>query len=192
MIKFNSRVISYILAVIIIFSANISNAQEELPVQSSITNAAIYVKDMEASLKFYTEYMGFINRSDSPVTPGKSKDTFGIDQEIDTRIVYLSPKSEYTEPVSFAGGLALVEIKNDTLHEFNRAIDCIKAVRRETTMVHRVQNIEKIYKSLVDNGIQIVTPVSPSVTGCSMPFPAFDPNGIRVEMYEMIPQDTEE
>jgi uncharacterized glyoxalase superfamily protein PhnB len=56
-------------------------------------------------------------------------------------------------------------------------------------MVHRVQNIKKIYKSLVDNGIQIVTPLSPSATGRSMSFSAFDPNGIRVEMYEMIPQE---
>ena len=192
MIKFSSRGILYILAMTMIFSVNHSNAQEELPVQSFMTNAAIYVKDMEASLKFYTEYMGFINRSDSPVTPGKSKDTLGIDQEIDTRIVYLSPKPEYTEPGSFAGGLALVDIKSDTLHEFNRAMDSIKPVHGETTMVHRVQNIKKIYKSLVDNGIQIVTPLSPSATGRSMSFSAFDPNGIRVEMYEKLPQKDKE
>lgn len=189
MIKIISRAISYFLVTIMLFSANIVNAQEDIPVQSFMTNAAIYVKDMEASLKFYTEYMGFINRSDSPVTPGKSKDTLGIDQEIDTRIVYLSPKPEYTEPGSFAGGLALVEIKSDTLHEYNRVMDSIKAVHGETTMVHRVQNIKKIYKSLVDNGIQIVTTLSPSATGRSMSFSAFDPNGIRVEMYEMIPQE---
>ncbi len=33
------------------------------------------------------------------------------------------------------------------------------------------------------------TPLSPSATGRSMSFSAFDPNGIRVEMYEMIPQE---
>ena len=164
-------------------------AQDEVPVQSYMTNAAIFVKDMDASLTFYTEYMGFINRSDSEVTAGKSKDTLGIDQDIETRIVYLSPKPEFTEPGSFAGGLALIEVKSDTSHEFNRAMDSIKAVHGEIAMVHRVQNISKIYNSLIDNGIQIVTPLSPSGTGKSMSFSAFDPNGVWVEMYEMLPQD---
>jgi hypothetical protein len=106
-----------------------------------------------------------MNRSDSEITAGKSKDTLGIDQELDTRIVYLSPKPKFTEPGSFAGGLALIEVKNDAAHEFNRVLDSIKAVHGETAMVFRVQNINKIYKSLIDNNITIVTPLSPSGTG---------------------------
>ena len=177
------------LTIMLIFGLSSANAQDEVPVQSYMTNAAIFVKDMDASLTFYTEYMGFLNRSDSEVTAGKSKDKLGIDQDIETRIVYLSPKPEFTEPGSFAGGLALIEVKSDTSQEFNRAMNNIKAVHGEIAMVHRVQNIDKIYETLVDNGIQIVTPLSPSGTGKSLSFSAIDSNGVRVEMYEMLPQD---
>lgn len=188
--RIRNLVLSSILSVLCgMWIAGVANAQDEQPVQAFMTNAAIFVKDMDKSLVFYTEYMGLMSRSDSEITAGKSKDTLGIDQEIDTRIVYLSPKPEFTEPDSFAGGLALIEVKNDAAHEFNRMMDSIKAVHGETAMVYRVQNINRIYKSLVDNGVPIVTPLSPSGSGRSMSFSAFDPNGIRVEMYEMIPQE---
>jgi hypothetical protein len=96
---------------------------------------------MEASLEFYKGYLGLMNRSDSEIIAGKSRDTLEIDQELDTRIVYPSPKPEFTEPGSFAGGLALIEVKNDAAREFNRVLYSIKAVHGETAMVFRVQNI---------------------------------------------------
>lgn len=164
------------------------NAQEEKSVQSFMTNAAIYVSDIDASLKFYTEYMGYMVRADTEVTAGKSKDTMGIDQGFTTKMYYLAPKPEFTEPGSFAGGLALVEVHSDDLHTYERVLDSVQAVNGEIIMVHKVQNIKKIYETLVANDIKIVTPLSPSGSGKSMSFSAFDPDGVRVEMWEMLPK----
>lgn len=164
------------------------SAQEEPSVQSFMTNSAIYVRDIDASIKFYTEYMGYIVRTDTEVTAGKSKDTMGIDQEFSTKLYYLAPKPEFTTPGSFAGGLALVQVLSDNLHSYERVMDSIQAVNGEIIMVHRVQNIKKIYETLVANGIKIVTPLSLSGSGKSMSFSAFDPDGIRVEMWEMLPK----
>ena len=46
------------LTIMLIFGLSSANAQDEVPVKSYMTNAAIFVKDMDASLTFYTEYMG--------------------------------------------------------------------------------------------------------------------------------------
>ena len=140
--KMIKKIISSTFIFLALFHFNsIANAQEEVAVQAFMTNAAVFVKNMEASLEFYKGYLGLMNRSDSEIIAGKSRDTLEIDQELDTRIVYPSPKPEFTEPGSFAGGLALIEVKNDAAREFNRLLYSIKVVHGETAMVFRVQNI---------------------------------------------------
>ncbi len=171
----------------LIFSIATAYAQEDETVRSYMTNSAILTNDMEKSLHFYTELMGYKVLSTSTIEDGKSKDILGIRQGTETSLTYLVPNN--AEPNSYEGGLAIIEVGGNGQIAYSREDG--SAVYGEIVMVHRVGNIDKIYKDMMAEGITIVTPLSPSATGRSMSFSALDPNGVRAEMYEIIPQGEE-
>lgn len=168
----------------------IENA-EEMAANAVLRTATIYVKDWDASMRFYRDYLGYELMGEQPVTAQKSLDTIGVGDGGTARIAYLKPTNDRIKR-PFAGTyMALVELGGPALEgrSYERAAPATRAIRGEIILVHEVAGIAGIYEAMrQDAAVTVVSPLSLSGTGRSRSFSAIDPNGVRIEMYEYVPE----
>lgn len=168
---------------------NVTNMQQNGTTNAVLRTATIYVKDWEASMRFYSGYLGYEVMAELPVTARKSLDTIGVGEDGTARIAYLKPRNEQIQR-PFAGNyLALIEVEGPALagRTYNRDTPVTHAIRGEIVLAHQVVGIDRVYDAMMQDGdVTIVATLGLSGTGQSRSFSAIDPNGIRVEMYEYI------
>lgn len=169
-------------------------AAPDLQPDSNATNAvlrtaAIYVKDLDASLAVYTDYLGYEVMGQQPVTSEKSRQTIGAATGVDANIAYLAPRNDRLTRPHAGNGLALIELSSAA----DRAATSTPApARGDIMLVHEVAGIKEMYAAMsADPLVEVLTPLSPSGTGKSLSFAALDPNGIRLEIYEYITKPAE-
>lgn len=168
----------------------IENA-EETAANAVLRTASIYVKNWDASMRFYRDYLGYELMGEQPVTAQKSLDAIGVGEDGTARIAYLKPtNSRIKRP--FAGTyMALIELGGPALEgrSYERAVPATHAIRGEIILVHEVAGIDGIYTAMEqDAAVTMVSPLSLSGTGRSRSFSVIDPNGVRIEIYEFNPE----
>ncbi len=193
--RFFSNLIKCVLLVGGLTSGGLWATQPTENTEKPVTNAvlrtaSIYVKNWDASVRFYRDYLGYDVLVDQPVTTQKSLDTIGVGDGGTARIAYLKPRNDrITRP--FTGNyLALIEVAGPALEgrTYERSSPVTQAMRGEIVLAHQVVGIDQVFASMqLDAAVTIVAPLSLSGAGQSRSFSAIDPNGVRVEMYEYIP-----
>lgn len=159
-------------------------------INAVLRTATIYVKDWEASMRFYRDYLGYELMGEQPVTAQKSLDTIGVGEGGTARIAYLKPRNDWIKRPFVGTYMALVELGGPALEDrsYERVAPATQAIRGEIILVHEVAGIDGIYAAMQqDATVMVVSPLSLSGTGRSRSFSAIDPNGVRVEMYEYNP-----
>lgn len=164
------------------------NVQEQSETNAFLSTAMIYVKDWDASLSFYTGYLGYTVTGESEVTDNKTKDSLGMEHSSTGRFAFLAPKQEYLRKnhIGKNGNIGIIEVRSDKLIEYERMMNSIRAVKGEVLMVFEVDDIDKIWKMMTSGGIQVVSELSVSESGRSRAFAVIDPNGLRVELLELL------
>ena len=155
-------------------------------INAVLRTATIYVKDWDASLRFYTEYLGYTSLGIRPIEEAKSLESIGAPAGSTARIMYMRPvNSRIARP--FAGNyLALIEVIGPDVASYARPVsDPARAVAGEVVLAHQVVEIDRIYAAIqADPAVKLGSALTLSGSGASRSFSVIDPNGVRVEIFE--------
>lgn len=178
------------LVVFFLLSTTYAQGQSNDGPNAFLETAMVYVKDWDASLDFYTRYLGYEITGQGEIADEKSKDSLGMDHSTTGRFAYLAPKPSFLKKENIVNGstIGIIEVRNDRLAEYERMMNSIKAIKGEVVMVYEVDDLKKIRDMMMADNIQVVSDFSISGSGRSHAFAVLDPNGIRVEMFEYLPE----
>lgn len=152
------------------------------PPTAQLRSASFVTHDIEASVAFYTEYLGYKVLGRSEITAPKSRAVVGAVAEGTVRYASLAPAMWSRENSDYAG-LSFIEIRDAGASPFDQ--DPTRPSRAaEPILAHRVTNIDEIARRMAADDVPIVTPLGPSGSGKSRSMAVLDPNGLRVELYE--------
>ena len=170
---------STILAAMLLAAAA---ALADNPPTAQLRSASFVTRDLDASVAFYTEYLGYKELGRSEVTAEKSRQVVGAIAEGTVRYVSLAP-AVWTREDNAHAGISFIEITTANESPFDQ--NAQRASRAgELILAHRVSNIDEIARRMAENDVPIVAPLGLSGSGKSRSMAVLDPNGIRVEMYE--------
>lgn len=147
-----------------------------------LRSASFVTRDLDASVAFYTDYLGYKELGRSEIDATKSRQVVGAHGNDTVRYVSLAPSMWTREDNKYAG-LSFVEIPSAEESPFDQ--DASRPSRAaELILAHRVTGIDDIAKRMAENDVPFVAPLGLSGSGKSKSMAVLDPNGIRVEMYE--------
>ena len=153
---------------------------------AQLRSASFVTRDLDASVEFYTRFLGYRELGRSEITADKSRQVVGAKGNETVRYVSLAPAMWTREDNQYAG-VSFIEVRSAARSPFDQ--DGERASRAgELVLAHRVTNIDEIAERMAAAGVPIVVtmvaPLGPSGSGKSRSMAVLDPNGIRVEMYE--------
>ena len=149
---------------------------------AQLRSASFVTHDLDASVEFYTTFLGYKELGRSEITADKSRQVVGATGDATVRYVSLAP-AEWSRENSTYAGISFIEIPGSEASPFDQ--DGTRASRAgELVLAHRVNNIDEIDRRMKTAGVPVVAPLGLSGSGRSRSMAVLDPNGIRVEMYE--------
>lgn len=173
----NSKII-----IALLFSIISIPAVADEPPSAILRSTSFITVDLDASVAFYTEYLGYKELGRSEITADKSRTVVGATGEGTVRYVSLAPAAWSEEDNEYAG-ISFIEIPSADASPFDQ--DGTRPSRGgELVLAHRVQNIDEIDRRMRADGVPVVAKLGLSGSGKSRSMAVLDPNGIRVEMYE--------
>ncbi len=152
------------------------------PPTAQLRSASFVTLDLDASVAFYTTYLGYKELGRSEITAGKSRQVVGATGTDTVRYVSLAPADWSRENSTYAG-ISFIEIPSAAASPFDQ--NGTRPSRAgELVLAHRVSNIDEIARRMRAADVPIIAPLGLSGSGRSRSMAVLDPNGIRVEMYE--------
>ena len=156
-------------------------AGDESPT-ANLRSASFVTHDLDASVAFYTNYLGYKELGRSEITAEKSRQVVGATGDDTVRYVSLAP-AMWTRENNLYAGISFIEIPSSEATPFDQ--DGTRPSRAgELILAHRVTNIDEIASRMAADGVPVVAPLGLSGSGRSRSMAVLDPNGMRVEMYE--------
>lgn len=138
------------------------------------------LSDLEPSIVFWRDVMGFDYRGDPEPRTGSGNEFLGWDETATTYFTAFSSKEGSTV------ALLLVEDQSDFPEQKPFAP---ATAYGSVVLVHTAKGIRDIYDRAVANGIEIVKPYGLSGSGLSYQMMFRAPTGHMVEIYEVIKRD---
>ncbi len=152
------------------------------PPTGQLRSASFITRDLDASVSFYTTFLGYKELGRSEIAAEKSRQVVGATVAGTVRYVSLAPAIWSREDSAYAG-ISFVEIPGAMASPFDQN-GARPSRAGELVLAHRVSNIDEIARLIKKAGIPIVALLGLSGSGRSRSMAVLDPNGIRVEMYE--------
>lgn len=152
-------------------------------VRIGFANPVLMVRDLDASVRFYTEVMGYTVTGRGDITAPVSQRTVGSTRNRPTRSVYLRSSKLSLRDLP-ASSLALVHIADSDLPQMRRGANPDDAVQGEVMLSLVVEGIDELLRRLTKAGYRVLNGAQPSASGKSRIASALDPDGIRLELYE--------
>ena len=157
-------------------------------IRANLSNPILITRDMDASVNFYLSCFGFERSGGGEITADVSKRTVGAAEDQTAQSVYIRAKPLQTREPRLTG-FALIEIEGGAaLPELPRVTGDNAAIRGEVILSLIVERIDDIVACSEANGGTILNAPEPSSSGKSMIASLVDPGGVRIEMYEYLPQ----
>ncbi len=153
-------------------------------ISAKLSGTAFVTKNLEASIKFYVDILGYKELGRRNLEDARSLSNFGIVNGGSALYVSLAPAAFSRENRNFST-LNFVEIQdaeeNVLQQDPNRG-----PVASETMTAYVVTGLDEIERKIKAAGIPIVAPLALSGTGRSRTLSVLDPNGVRVQFYEYV------
>jgi catechol 2,3-dioxygenase-like lactoylglutathione lyase family enzyme len=156
-------------------------------IRSGLRTAALIVRDMDESLAFYRDVLGYRIIVEKRVTDATSIETVGLEGHDGFRLIYLKPNAEFPSHPFAASDISLVQPFGGTPTKKPADVCDGKTTRiGQIVMSQQVQSLGAIAAKIKAGGYCVVSGLRPSATGQSRTLAVLDPNGIRVEMFEYV------
>lgn len=154
-----------------------------------LSGTTITTTDLEATVRFFVELLGFREAGRRQLDAPASLAVFGMSADRPVRYVSLVP-GEWSEddPYRFSG-VNIVELAPQA--EEADLAPLRPPIAGEITLAYSVTGLEAIKERVIERADPIVTPFAKSGTGRSMTLTVLDPNGIRVHLYEFLETEAE-
>ena len=140
----------------------------------------LMVRDIEPSIAFWRDVMGFKPAGEPRVIPaGQADSNLGWDETAERKFTVLySPDG---------AGIGLLEVNQDDFPTVD--ISEHPTGYGGVVLVHPTKNLHVIYERAQAANVEIMKPMAPSATGRSMQMYLKAPTGHVVELYELLPED---
>lgn len=170
------RLSTVLLAVLSLGFAELAVAQEAT-VSSTYLRTAIFVKDRAATVKFFREVMGYTELATNDLAPAGVDDPLGM--PVGAKRVLTGMKSKD------GAGLSIMGVEHPEFKPLARPTGGLNSAG-DVMFVHEVKNIKEIEARARAGGYDVIRAALPSPSGKSLQMFLRDPNGVRLELYEMI------
>jgi catechol 2,3-dioxygenase-like lactoylglutathione lyase family enzyme len=164
------------------------SAHADDDVRGGLRTAALIVRDMDESLAFYRDILGYTVRVDRVVTNPVSIETVGFENVTGFRIVYMMPNAAMTSHPFAASELSMSQPLGTVIPK--PADPCAAKTTRvgQVILSQQVEGLNAVAAKIAAGGYCMVSKLQLSGTGQSRTLAVLDPNGIRVEMFEYVPK----
>lgn len=163
------------------------SVDDENKLISHLSANSFITKDIDASADFYKKYLGYIEDRRTRFPASLSGKIYGYAGDEMMDFVVLVPPVWTSETDEYPG-LSFMEFPQmeslPLTHDVNRA-----GLAGEMVMTFNVEDIEKLYQLLKEDGVEFVSPLTLSASGKSKTLTVLDPNGVRVYIYGYIKKD---
>jgi catechol 2,3-dioxygenase-like lactoylglutathione lyase family enzyme len=152
-------------------------AAAETPVSSTYLRTAIFVKDRAATVKFFRDVLGYSEGATGPV-------------EAPSNALGLPPDAKVTLTAlrsTDGAGLSIMGVESPSFSPLARPKGIVNAAG-DVMFVHQVTGIAEIHNRAKAGSYDVLMPPTPSRSGKSLQMFLRDPNGVRLELYEMLPE----
>jgi catechol 2,3-dioxygenase-like lactoylglutathione lyase family enzyme len=156
-------------------------------VRSGLRTAALIVRDMDESLAFYRDVLGYGIIVEKRVTDTTSIETVGLEGHDGFRLIYMKPNADFPSHPFPASDISLVQPLGGPPQPKPADVCAGKATRvGQIVMSTQVQGLDAIAAKIKAGDYCVVSGLRPSSTGQSRTLAVLDPNGIRVELFEYV------
>lgn len=146
-----------------------------------LQRATLTVGDMDRSIAFYTDLLGFTVSGDARYDTPALRTMFHIPDGVTPRLVLLDASPEQPR------ALALV-------HAEGLAVDADSNARHAPALVINTTQLDEILERAVAAGATVVLPATPLNDFAGNPFGreamVLDPDGVRIVFFELLESDT--
>jgi catechol 2,3-dioxygenase-like lactoylglutathione lyase family enzyme len=154
-----------------------SLAQE--PGYATLTRAAFFVADPAATITFYEQVLGYDEAKTSRnVGPYPVDNAWGIPAGSHLRLTYLKSRDG-----AYVAVMGLEDAELEPLARPNGVTNAFGDVM----LIHLVQDIDAVHTRAIAGGYEVIKPPTRSASGASKQMFLRDPNGIRIELNEILP-----
>ncbi len=169
---------SFVAAMIATGVAYVAQAQDAA-VSSTFLRSAIFVADRPATVKFFRDVMGYEELTTGELAPAGENDPLGLPAGAKRTLTGMKSKD--------GAGLSIMGIEHPNFKPLARPAG-IGNAGGDVMFVHQVTNIKEIERRAKAGGYQVLRDALPSASGKSLQMFLRDPNGVRLELFEMLPE----
>ncbi len=144
---------------------------------ATLERAAIMVKDRPATVKFYRDVLGYTEESSGTGIKLPPGHPLGLPPEAVLSMSYMKSRD--------GAYVALMGVEDAGLSSINRPTGKGNAYN-DVFLVHVTNNVDEIHRRAVAGGYEVLSPPTLSRTGRAKQMLLRDPNGIKIEINQMI------
>lgn len=153
-----------------------SVAQDEA--YATLTRAAFFVAEPESTITFYKDVLGYEEgKTARNVGPYDADNAWGIPAGSHLRLTYMKSRDG-----AYVAVMGLEDASLDTLPR----PDGVANAFGDVMLIHLVQDMDEVYARALAGGYDVIKPPTLSSSGTSKQMFLRDPNGIRVELNEIL------
>ncbi|MSO96730.1 MAG: VOC family protein [Rhodospirillaceae bacterium] len=157
---------------------SVASAQESA-VSSTYLRSAIFVADRAATVKFFRDVMGYEETGTNDLASAGENDPLGLPMGAKRTLTGMKSKD--------GAGLSIMGIDHPDFKPLARPTG-IGNAGGDVMFVHQVTNIKEIERRAKAGGYKVIRDAAPSPSGKSLQMFLRDPNGVRLELYEVLPE----
>jgi catechol 2,3-dioxygenase-like lactoylglutathione lyase family enzyme len=144
---------------------------------ATLQRAAVMVKDRPATVKFYRDVLGYAEEQTTTDIKLPPDHPLGLPPDAVLSMTYMKSRD--------GAYMALMGVDSKSLPTLQRPTGSDNAYN-DVILVHVVKNVDDIYKRAIAGGYTVLTPPKLSRTGAAKQLFMRDPNGIKIELNEIL------
>lgn len=144
---------------------------------ATLQRAAVMVKDRPATVKFYREVLGYTEEPSVTGIKLPADHPLGLPPDAVISMTYMKSRD--------GAYVAVMGVDSPSLPTLQRPTGKENAYN-DVILVHVVTNVDEIYKRALAGGYTVLAPPTLSRTGAAKQMFMRDPNGIKIELNEIL------
>jgi catechol 2,3-dioxygenase-like lactoylglutathione lyase family enzyme len=152
-------------------------AQDTPDAYATLQRAAVMVKDRPATVKFYRDVLGYAEEQTTTDVKLAPDHPLGLPSDAVLSMTYMKSRD--------GAYVAVMGVDSQTLPTLERPTGSGNAYN-DVMLVHIVRNVDEIYKRAMAGGYTVLSAPRLSRTGAAKQMLMRDPNGIKLELNEIL------
>jgi catechol 2,3-dioxygenase-like lactoylglutathione lyase family enzyme len=170
-------------AVLLITLLLVIPAHSQENAYTTLTRAAFFVAEPDSTITFYKVVLGYEEGTTArDVGPYPADNAWGIPEGSHLRLTYLKSRD--------GAYVAVMGLEDSELESLTRPPGATNAYG-DVMLIHLVNNIDEVHARATAGGYDVIKPPTLSTSGTSKQMFLRDPNGIRIELNEILSPPTQ-